>query len=94
MINTNVFEFKKGNISGESTELFFVGPYDMVKDEYPDADSAEISIEFPKMMPLGAYAVVNMSPAKDGIADDWADAQNLFTDEDLDELIHIGLEKM
>ena len=45
MINTNVFEFKKGNVSDESTELFFVGPYDMVKDEYPDADSAEISIE-------------------------------------------------
>ena len=94
MINTNVFEFKKGFTSCGNTQLIFVGPYDLVKDEYPEADSAEVSIEFASMMPIGANAVVNMSPSKDGVADDWADAHNIFTDEDLDKLIEIGINAM
>lgn len=94
MINTNVFKFKKRIASCGNTQLIFIGPYDLVKDEYPDADSAEVSIEFVTMMPIGANAVVNISPAKDGIASDWADAQNLFTDEDLDRLIEIGINAM
>ena len=75
----------------KTTILFFIGPKEMLIESYPEAESTEISIEFPTNTPHSEYATVMISPTKDGSDYDWCDKE--FTDDDVEKLISYGLEK-
>ena len=51
--------------------LYFIAPVDMLDGNYPDAESMEISVEFPAGKPEAGYAEVMFSPTKDGEDYDW-----------------------
>ena len=75
----------------ETTILFFRGPKEMVIKDYPEAESTEISIEFPTSTPHSEYATVKIYYTKDGLYYDWCDKE--FTDDDVEKLIVYGIEK-
>ena len=75
----------------ETTILFFRGPKEMVIKDYPEAESTEISIEFPTSTPHSEYATVKMYYTKDGLYYDWCDKE--FTEDDVEKLIAYGIEK-
>ena len=75
----------------ETTILFFRGPKEMVIKDYPEAESTEISIEFPTSTPHSEYATVKIYYTKDGLYYDWCDKE--FTDDDVEKLIEYGIEK-
>ena len=75
----------------ETTILFFRGPKEMVIKDYPEAESTEISIEFPTSTPHSEYATVKIYYTKDGLYYDWCDKE--FTDDDVEKLIAYGIEK-
>lgn len=66
------FEEKNVNPESNTTTLYFIAPTDLLtKGKYPEAESAEISIEFPTAYPEARYADVMISPTKDGEDYDW-----------------------
>ena len=75
----------------ETTTLYFIAPKEMLIESYPEAESTEISIEFPTSTPHSKYATVMISPTKDGLYYDWCDKE--FTDDDVEKLIAYGIEK-
>lgn len=75
----------------ETTILFFRGPKEMVIKDYPEAESTEISIEFPTSTPHSEYATVKIYYTKDGLYYDWCDKE--FTEDDVEKLIAYGIEK-
>lgn len=74
-----------------TTTLYFIVPKEMLIESYPEAESTEISIEFPTSIPHSEYATVMISPTKDGLDYDWCDKE--FTDDDVEKLIAYGIEK-
>lgn len=56
-----------------TTTLYFIAPVDMLDGKYPDAESMEISLEFPTGKLEARYAEVMFSPTKDGEDYDWFD---------------------
>lgn len=75
----------------ETTTLYFIAPKEMLIESYPEAESTEISIEFPTSTPHSKCATVMISPTKDGLDYDWCDKE--FTEEDVEKLIAYGIEK-
>lgn len=75
----------------ETTILFFRGPKEIVIKDYPEAESTEISIEFPTSTPHSEYATVKIYYTKDGLYYDWCDKE--FTEDDVEKLIAYGIEK-
>ena len=75
----------------ETTILFFRAPKEMVIKDYPEAESTEISIEFPTSTPHSEYATVKIYYTKDGLYYDLCDKE--FTDDDVEKLIAYGIEK-
>ena len=75
----------------ETTTLYFIAPKEMLIESYPEAESTEISIEFPTSTPHSEYATVMISPTKDGLDYDWCDKE--FTEDDVEKLIVYGIEK-
>lgn len=74
-----------------TTTLYFVAPKEMLNGKYPDAESMEISIEFPTDKVDARYATVMCSPTKydeeqESYTDyDWFDADMSY--EEIEELI-------
>ena len=58
------FEEKYEDEEYGTTTLYFIAPKEMLDGKYPEAEHAEISIEFPTANPEPAYAIVEMSPTK------------------------------
>ena len=56
----------------DTITLYFIAPADILSDKYPEAEHAEISIEFPKGYIEATYADVMISPSKDGSDYDWS----------------------
>ena len=54
-----------------TTILYFIAPADMLGGKYPEAESMEISVEFPTAYPEARNAAVMFSPTKDGEDYDW-----------------------
>lgn len=75
----------------ETITLYFIGPKDMVADKYPDAESTELSVEFPINNPNCKYATVMISPTKDGSDYDWYDKD--LSPYEIEELISCGADK-
>lgn len=73
------------------TRLYFIAPKDTLGSQYPDAEHAEICVEFPTERPKANCSVVSVSPTKyfeeeDGYVDyDWSDVD--LPDEEIKELI-------
>lgn len=65
--------FEEGYESKEyrTTTLYFIAPKEMLNGKYPEAESMEISVEFPTEHPEANYADVMFSPTKDGEDYDW-----------------------
>lgn len=77
-----------------TTTLYFIGPKELLGDEYPEAESAEIRVEFDtnNLLDSDFYPTTMISPTKDGLDYDWND---LYIDDAavVRELINIGLRK-
>lgn len=77
-----------------TTTLYFIAPKEMLNGKYPEAEHAEISIEFPTNHIEARYAGVSLSPTKyfeeaDGYADyDWCDFDMPY--EEIEELIALA----
>ena len=80
------FEEKYEDEEYGTTTLYFIAPKEMLDGKYPEADHAEISVEFPTNNPEPAYATLELSPTqydeeKEGYIDyDWVEV-NLPYDE-------------
>ena len=87
------FELEEKYVNEEygNTTLYFIGPKEMIIKDYPEAESTEISIEFPTSIPHSEYATVMISPTKDGLDYDWSD--KYFIPEEIDNLINYGLKE-
>lgn len=77
----------------QSLTLYFEAPVALLNGRYPEADSAEISIEFPVNLIEPAYARVMLSPTKSdgdgGSSDyDWSDWDISY--EDIDRLMDMA----
>ncbi len=61
-----------------TTTLYFIAPKEWLGDLYPEAVSAEISVEYPSSFPEAIYTSVMMSPTRTDTGDyfedyDWFD---------------------
>lgn len=73
-----------------TTILYFIGPKELISYKHPEAESAEIMIEFNTNNPHGQYPEITISPTKGGRDYDWYYAY--IDDPDLvKRLIEIGL---
>ena len=68
--------------------LYFIAPVDMLDGKYPEAESMEISVEFPTANPEARYAEVMFSPTKDGEDYDWFDV--LIPLDEIEELMALA----
>ena len=77
-----------------STTLYFIAPKEMLQGKYPEAESMEISIEFPTGYPEARCANVEFSPTKYDEENDcytdyeWFDANMSY--EDIEALIDLA----
>lgn len=77
-----------------TTTLYFIAPKELLCGRYPEAISAEISIEFPTNIPEARYAGVSLSPTKydaenDSYTDyDWFDVDLSY--EDIEKLMDLA----
>ena len=93
------FDERYDNEDYETTTLYFIAPKEMLKtmmvNDYPDAVSMEISIEFPTECIAPKYASVCISPTRydedtDSYEDyDWYDIDLPY--DEIDELISLAL---
>lgn len=73
------YEDRYDSTEYDTTTLYFTGPTDLLNGNYPEAESATISVEFPKEHREPAFATVMISPCKfdeetNGYGDyDWTD---------------------
>ena len=56
-----------------TTTVYFTAPAELLAGKYPEAESMEISVEFPMDKPEAKYARVMVSPTRDGSDYDWCD---------------------
>ena len=77
-INKVMFDEQYKSNEHETVTLYFFAPKEWLGGRYPEAISAEISVEYPIAHPEAIYATVMMSPTRvnenDGVEDyDWYD---------------------
>ena len=78
----------------ETTTLYFIAPKEMLKkfiptNDYPEAISMEISIEFPLNVVVAEHAYVSISPTNaDGEDYDWYDVDIPY--DGIEELIKLA----
>jgi hypothetical protein len=60
--------------------LYFIGPKDLVKDRYPEADHSTISLELTTRTTM-------ISPSKNGVGYNWSDIK--LDDDTIDGLIRL-----
>lgn len=84
-----VFEEKYIDKEYGTTTLYFIAPKEMLKGKYPEAESTEISIEFPTGQMESKNASVMFSPTKDGEDYDWYDVDLPY--DVIDRLINLAL---
>ena len=91
----NKIKFDEGwNKEDNETTLYFIAPKEMLSDDYPEAVSAEIMIEFPTDNAKAEYACASISPTRyveeyDGYEDyDWCDI--MMSDKYINELIELA----
>ncbi len=65
------FDERYDNPEFNTTTLYFIAPVELLKGKYPEAESMEISVEFPTDKPEASYADVMFSPTKEGSDYDW-----------------------
>jgi len=58
-----------------SFTLYFIVPVELVKSQYPEAESATVSIEYPIGHPSADCAVCMISPTRDRSDYDWSDIE-------------------
>lgn len=94
MINKGIEFDEAWNKEDNETALFFTVPKEILCGNYPDAVSAEISIEFPTDLAEAEYATVEISPTRyveedDGYEDyDWCEL--ILSDEEINALIELA----
>ena len=72
-----------------TTILYFIAPKELLNDDYPEAVSAEICIEYPTERIDPAYAAVGISPTdEDGSDYDWCDFDLPY--DEIEELIRLA----
>lgn len=86
-----IFDEKHENEIFETTILYFMGPKELINKRYPEAESMEISVEFPTKRPKAEYATVSFSPTKDGLDYQWSEIT--ISPEDINELIALASAK-
>ncbi len=84
-INKVMFEEQYKSNEHETVTLYFFAPKEWLGGSYPNAISAEISVEYPVTHPEAIYATVMMSPTRvtenDSVEDyDWYDIVLLPTE--------------
>lgn len=57
----------------KTTTLYFSAPKELLKGQYPEAESMMISVEFPTSLPEAKHASVLFSPAQHNQGYDWFD---------------------
>lgn len=82
------FDEKVKSSEYKTTTLYFTAPKELLNKKYPDAESTEISIEFPTAYPDANHATVMASPTKDGLDYEWFDLE--MTNEDINALIALA----
>lgn len=94
MIDKRIEFDEAWNKEDNETVLFFIAPKEMLYGDYPEAVSAEISIEFPTDLAEAEYATVEISPTRyveedDGYEDyDWCEL--ILPDEEINALIEMA----
>jgi hypothetical protein len=73
-------EFEERYEKGEETTLYFIAPKEFLYGKYPEAEHAEISIEFPTAHPEARYAQVEISPTR------YDEEEDCYTDYDWREI--------
>ncbi len=68
--------------------LYFDAPKSLLDGRYPEADAAEISVEFPIDSPETKNCSVSLSPVKDGSSYDWTDWDIPY--EDVEKLLDLA----
>ncbi len=71
-----------------TTTLYFIAPKEFLNNKYPDAESTEISVEFPTNNPEPTHASVMFSPTKDGEDYDWYNVDLSY--DDIEKLIALS----
>lgn len=59
----------------DTITYYFTAPKEMLNGKYPEAESMEISVEFPVNHCEPQYASIMASPTKDGLDYDWFDME-------------------
>ena len=76
------------------TVLFFTAPKEIFDEDYPEAVSMEISIEFPTEHAEASYAIAECSPTRyveeDDSYEDYDWSQLSISNEDINELIALA----
>lgn len=70
-----VFEEKYECEVGRTVTLYFIAPTKILKGKYPEAESAEISVEYPMGTDDVEAANVTFSPTKDGLDYEWHEVE-------------------
>lgn len=70
------FEERYDSAEHGTTTLYFIAPKELLDGKYPEAESMEISVEFPTNQPEAKYATVEFSPTK------WDEDGECYTDYD------------
>ncbi len=82
------FDERYDNSEFNTTTLYFVAPVDLLEGKYPEAESMEISVEFPTDKPRAECADVMFSPTKGGLDYDWFHAD--MSHGEIEELIALA----
>ncbi len=72
--------------------LYFVAPVELLEGQYPEAESMEISVEFPTNRSEVKYARVMGSPTKNGSDYDWFDLNMSYGE--IEELMELAAKDM
>ena len=94
MIDKRIEFDEAWNKEDNETVLYFIAPTEMLYGDYPEAVSAEISVEFPTDLAEAEYATVEISPTRyveedDGYEDyDWREI--IIPDEEINALIELA----
>ena len=87
-----LFEERYDDTELNTTTLYFTAPVELLAGKYSEAESMEISVEFPTDKPEAKCARVMVSPTKDGSDYDWCDV-NISRGE-IEKLIALAAEDM
>lgn len=68
-----LFEDRYDDDETGTVTLYFMAPKELVEYRYPEAESTEISLEYPESIPVVEHATVQVSPTKGCCDYDWFD---------------------